>query len=222
MHRTYLAEYIIYFFLLLFFYLLGADVISFDGHGIISYRFRSKKMKIIKDVISLKFRTTAGEGVLLHGEGQQGDYISLELHRAKLQLSSNQYGSIQGHTSVTSGSLLDDDHWHSVVIERYRRNVNFTLDHHTQQFRTNGEFDNLDLDYEISFGGLPVSTKPSLGGKENFVGCMEGITYNGDNITNLVRRKKVDTSTFVRQISSLLNVVCFEQRHLTGLCKPQL
>nr|XP_046264880.1 contactin-associated protein-like 2b [Scatophagus argus] len=177
-----------------------ADVISFDGHGVISYRLRSKKMKIVKDVISLKFRTTAGDGVLLHGEGQQGDYISLELHRARLQLSinlgSNQYGSIQGHTSVTSGSLLDDDHWHSVVIERYRRNVNFTLDHHTQQFRTNGEFDHLDLDYEISFGGLPLSVKPSSGGRENFVGCMEGITYNGDNITNLVRRKKVDTSSF--------------------------
>lgn len=62
---------------------------------------------------------------------------------------SNQYGSIQGHTSVTSGSLLDDDHWHSVVIERYKRNVNFTLDHHTQKFRTNGEFDHLDLDYEV-------------------------------------------------------------------------
>ncbi|KAM7378664.1 hypothetical protein PAMP_004273 [Pampus punctatissimus] len=177
-----------------------ADVISFDGHGIISYRLRSKKMKIVKDVISLKFRTTAGNGVLLHGEGQQGDYISLELRRARLQLSinlgSNQYGSIQGHTSVTSGSLLDDDHWHSVVIERYRRNVNFTLDHHIQQFRTNGEFDHLDLDYEISFGGLPVSAKPSFGGRENFVGCMEGIIYNGDNITNLVRRNKVDTSSF--------------------------
>ncbi|KAA8587589.1 hypothetical protein FQN60_016451 [Etheostoma spectabile] len=201
-----------------------ADVISFDGHGVIPYRFRSKKIKIAKDVISLKFRTTAADGVLLHGEGQQGDYISLELSRARLQLSlnlgSNQYGSIQGHTSVTSGSLLDDDHWHSVVIERYRRNVNFTLDHHTQQFRTNGEFDHLDLDYEvkapslssifiisaschdpgtllpISFGGLPVSAKPSSGGKDNFVGCMEGITYNGDNITNLVRRKKVDTSSF--------------------------
>lgn len=62
---------------------------------------------------------------------------------------SNQYGSILGHTSVTSGSLLDDNHWHSVVIERYRRNVNFTLDRHTQHFRTNGEFDHLDLDYEV-------------------------------------------------------------------------
>lgn len=173
-------------FILLLLHLSGADVIGFDGHGVISYRFRSKKLKIVKDVISLKFRTTAGNGVLLHGEGQQGDYISLELHRARLLLSinlgspvflvfvsecvllnwtllttdfmndlicvcpgSNQNGSIQGHTAVTSGSLLDDDHWHSVVIERYRRNVNFTLDHHTQQFRTNGEFDHLDLDYEV-------------------------------------------------------------------------
>lgn len=63
---------------------------------------------------------------------------------------SNQYGSIQGHTAVSSGSLLDDDHWHSVVVERYRRNVNFTLDQHTHSFRTNGEFDHLDLDYEVS------------------------------------------------------------------------
>lgn len=60
------------------------------------------------------------------------------------------YGSSLGHTSVTTGSLLDDNHWHSVVIERYRRNVNFTLDRHTQHFRTNGEFDHLDLDYEVS------------------------------------------------------------------------
>uniref|UniRef100_A0A8C1NEX1 Contactin associated protein like 2b n=1 Tax=Cyprinus carpio TaxID=7962 RepID=A0A8C1NEX1_CYPCA len=177
-----------------------ADVISFDGQGVISYRFRQKKMKILKDVISLKFKTTKGDGILLHGEGQQGDYITLELQQAKLllqiNLGSNQYGSIQGHTSVSSGSLLDDDHWHSVLIERYRRSVNFTLDQHTQSFRTNGEFDNLDLDNEITFGGMPVSAKPSSGGRENYIGCMEAIHYNGDNITNLVRRRKVDTSSF--------------------------
>lgn len=54
---------------------------------------------------------------------------------------------------------------------------------------------------QISFGGLPVSAKPNSGGRDNFVGCMEGITYNGENITNLVRRKKVDTSSFVRKLS---------------------
>uniref|UniRef100_A0A8D3BRY1 Contactin associated protein 2 n=1 Tax=Scophthalmus maximus TaxID=52904 RepID=A0A8D3BRY1_SCOMX len=174
-----------------------ADVINFDGQGVISYRFKMKKMKIIKDVIALRFKTSESEGVILHGEGQQGDYITLELHKAKLLLQINLgYGSILGHTSVTTGSLLDDNHWHSVVIERYRRNVNFTLDRHTQHFRTNGEFDHLDLDYELSFGGMPYSGKPVGGGRKNFKGCMESINYNGDNITDLARRKKLDTSSF--------------------------
>ncbi|XP_041670112.1 contactin-associated protein-like 2 [Cheilinus undulatus] len=177
-----------------------ADVINFDGQGVISYRFKVKKMKIIKDVIALRFKTSESDGVILHGEGQQGDYITLELNKAKLllqiNLGSNQYGSILGHTSVTTGSLLDDNHWHSVVLERYRRNVNFTLDGHTQHFRTNGEFDHLDLDYELSFGGMPYSGKPLGGGRKNFKGCMESINYNGDNITDLARRKKLDTSSF--------------------------
>ncbi|XP_068565864.1 contactin-associated protein-like 2a [Cebidichthys violaceus] len=177
-----------------------AGVINFDGQGVISYRFKVKKMKIIKDVIALRFKTSESEGVILHGEGQQGDYITLELRKAKLlmqiNLGSNQYGSILGHTSVTTGSLLDDNHWHSVVIERYRRNVNFTLDRHTQHFRTNGEFDHLDLDYELSFGGMPYSGKPVGAGRKNFKGCMESINYNGDNITDLARRKKLDTSSF--------------------------
>ncbi|KAI7792786.1 putative contactin-associated protein-like 2, partial [Triplophysa rosa] len=177
-----------------------ADVINFDGQGVISYRFKMKKMKILKDVIALKFKTSESEGVILHGEGQQGDYITLELRRGRLliqiNLGSNQYGSILGHTSVTSGSLLDDHHWHSVVIERYRRNVNFTLDQHTQHFRTNGEFDHLDLDYELSFGGMPYSGKPISGARRNFKGCMESINYNGENITDLARRKKLDTSSF--------------------------
>ncbi|XP_072296731.1 contactin-associated protein-like 2 [Eucyclogobius newberryi] len=175
------------------------DVISFDGQSVISYRLRSKKSKFLKDSVALKFRTTAGDGVLLHGEGQQGDYFTLELHRAqlllKINLGSSHYGSIQGHTTVSSGSLLDDDHWHAVRVERFRRNVNFTLDQHTQSFRTNGDFDHLDLDHEITFGGLPASAKPGSG-RDNFVGCMEGMSYNGDNITSLIRRKRVDTSSF--------------------------
>eukprot|EP00064_Thunnus_orientalis_P000727 superscaffoldBa00000040_g728 len=66
-----------------------ADVINFDGQGVISYRFKVKKMKIIKDVIALRFKTSDSEGVILHGEGQQGDYITLELRKAKLLLQIN-------------------------------------------------------------------------------------------------------------------------------------
>lgn len=46
-------------------------------------------MKTLKDVIALKFKTSESEGVILHGEGQQGDYITLELKKAKLVFSLN-------------------------------------------------------------------------------------------------------------------------------------
>lgn len=71
------------------FLISGADVINFDGHVVLPYRFRNKKMKTLKDVIALKFKTTESEGVILHGEGQQGDYITLELKKAKLVFSLN-------------------------------------------------------------------------------------------------------------------------------------
>lgn len=56
-----------------------------------------KKMKIIKDVIALRFKTSESDGVILHGEGQQGDYITLELHKAKLLLQIN-LGGPHEHT----------------------------------------------------------------------------------------------------------------------------
>lgn len=43
-------------------------------------------MSTLKDVISLRFKSHQAEGVLLHGEGQRGDYITLELHRGRLDL----------------------------------------------------------------------------------------------------------------------------------------
>lgn len=45
---------------------------------------------------------------------------------------------------------------------------------------------------------------------------MEGITYNGENITSMVRRKKVDTSSFVRQDSSA--VICVYMFVPVDLC----
>lgn len=56
----------------------------------------------------------------------------------------------------------------------------------------------MSLCLQLSFGGMPYSGKPLGGGRKNFKGCMESINYNGDNITDLARRKKLDTSSFVR------------------------
>lgn len=64
-------------------------------------------MKIIKDVIALRFKTSESDGVILHGEGQQGDYITLELHKAKLLLQINLGGPHEDtHTTEQTRSSL--------------------------------------------------------------------------------------------------------------------
>ncbi|XP_053899211.1 contactin-associated protein-like 5 isoform X2 [Malaclemys terrapin pileata] len=171
-----------------------SDIADFDGRSSLLYRFNQKMMSTFKDVVSLKFKSMQGDGVLFHGEGQRGDYITLELQKGKLSLHIN-LGDAKlrfstSHTSVTLGSLLDDQHWHSVLIERFNKQVNFTVDKHTQHFRTKGDSDHLDIDYELSFGGIPVPGKPGTFLKKNFLGCIENLYYNGVNIIDLAKRRK--------------------------------
>ncbi|XP_035250532.1 contactin-associated protein-like 5 isoform X1 [Anguilla anguilla] len=171
-----------------------SDVADFDGRSSLLYRFNQKSMSTVKDVISLKFKSQQGEGVLVHGEGQWGDYITLELHRGRLALHLNlddaKLRSGSGQVSVTLGSLLDDQHWHSVLIERFGKLVNFTVDKHMQHFRTQGEGDSLEVDYELSFGGIPLPGKPGTFLRKNFRGCIENLYYNGVNIIDLAKRRK--------------------------------
>ncbi|NXW51928.1 CNTP3 protein, partial [Nyctiprogne leucopyga] len=110
-------------------------------------------MNALKDVISLKFKTMKSDGILLHREGQNGDHITLELIKGKLSLLIN-LGDTRTHPSnaqvnITLGSLLDDQHWHSVRVEHFNNHVNFTVDKHTHHFHAKGEFNYLDLDYEV-------------------------------------------------------------------------
>lgn len=88
--RSYLKQLVRYFF---FFpsrlpsrLLSESYVADFDGRSSLLYRFNQKSMSTLKDVISLRFKSHQAEGVLLHGEGQRGDYITLELHRGRLDL----------------------------------------------------------------------------------------------------------------------------------------
>ncbi|GAA6068094.1 contactin-associated protein-like 5 isoform X1, partial [Tachysurus ichikawai] len=66
-----------------------SDVADFDGRSALMYRFNQKSMSTVKDVISLQFKSMGSDGVLVHAEGQRGDYITLELHRGHLALHIN-------------------------------------------------------------------------------------------------------------------------------------
>ncbi|KAF1382919.1 hypothetical protein PFLUV_G00148820 [Perca fluviatilis] len=169
-------------------------VADFDSRSSLLYRFNQKSMSTVKDVISLRFKSHQAEGVLLHGEGQRGDYITLELHRGRLDLYLNLDDSrlrfSSGRVAVTVGSLLDDQQWHSVHMERFNKQVNLTVDSHTQHFQTKGEGHSLEVDYELSFGGIPLPGKPGTFLRKNFHGCMENLYYNGINIIDLAKRRK--------------------------------
>ncbi|KAI5101809.1 contactin-associated protein-like 5 isoform X1, partial [Silurus meridionalis] len=171
-----------------------SDVADFDGHSALLYRFNQKSTSTVKNVISVRFRSRQADGVLLHGEGQRGDYITLELQRGRLALHLNlddaKPQSSARHTSVVMGSLLDDHLWHSVLIERFNKQVNFTVDKDTQHFRTQGQEDSLEVDYELSFGGIPLPGKPGTFLRENFHGCLENLYYNGVNIIDMAKRRK--------------------------------
>ena len=56
-----------------------------------------------------------------------------------------------GATTMRAGSLLDDNQWHDVEIDRMGREVNFTVDRLTITNMTNGDFFQLDLDRYVSF-----------------------------------------------------------------------
>uniref|UniRef100_A0A672V9F4 Contactin associated protein family member 4 n=1 Tax=Strigops habroptila TaxID=2489341 RepID=A0A672V9F4_STRHB len=132
-----------------------SEVVGFDGKSCLIYTFNQKLMSA--HVISLKFKTMQSDGILLHREGQNGDHITLELIKGKLSLLIN-LGDTKTHPSnaqinIKLGSLLDDQQWHSVLIEQFNNQVNFTVDKHTHHFHAKGEFNYLDLDFEgnISF-----------------------------------------------------------------------
>ncbi|XP_061242787.1 contactin-associated protein-like 4 isoform X3 [Bos javanicus] len=170
-----------------------SEVVDLDGKSCLLYRFDQKSLSPIKDVISLKFKTMQSDGILLHREGQNGDHITLELRRGKLFLLINSGDakppSARAPVRLTLGSLLDDQHWHSVLIQRLGTQVNFTVDGHRRRFRAQGKFSSLHLDYEISFGGIPAPGKPVSFPHKHFHGCLENLFYDGVDIIDLAKRQ---------------------------------
>ncbi|XP_036919482.1 contactin-associated protein-like 4 [Sturnira hondurensis] len=171
-----------------------SEVVDLDGRSSLFYRFDQKSPSPMKDIISLKFKTMQSDGVLLHREGQNGDHLTLELRRGKLYLLINSgdaaLPSPHARVSLTLGSLLDDQHWHSVLVQLSGRQVNFTVDEHRHRFHAQGEFNYLELDNEISFGGTSAPGKSVSFPRKNFNGCLENLYYNGMDIIDLAKRQK--------------------------------
>uniref|UniRef100_A0A3P9CRP0 Contactin-associated protein-like 4 n=1 Tax=Maylandia zebra TaxID=106582 RepID=A0A3P9CRP0_9CICH len=113
-----------------------SSVASFDGsRSSLVYRLSVRASWTVMETISLKFKTLKNSGTLLHAEGQQDHSLTLVLEKGKLLLYHLQgvSSSSGGQLLVSLGSLLDDQHWHHVKLERLSTHLNLTVDKNTLQ-----------------------------------------------------------------------------------------
>ncbi|XP_041849072.1 contactin-associated protein-like 4 isoform X2 [Melanotaenia boesemani] len=162
-----------------------SDVVSFtsSSSGLV-YRPSPGARRTSKEVISLKFKTLRNSGTLLHAEGLEELCISVELDRGKLLLllSRGSASSSKRQLLASLGSLLDDQHWHHVVLEHKNSHFNLTVDKHTERVQIPAEFNHWGIK-QLSVGGAqkPVSAE------KNFYGCLENLLYNGLNLIETAR-----------------------------------
>jgi len=85
----------------------------------------------------------------MYSRGTQGDYIALQLRDNRMLLNIDLGSGIM--TSLSVGSLLDDNLWHDVLISRNRKDIWFSVDRVYVKGRIKGEFHRLDLNREVIF-----------------------------------------------------------------------
>ncbi|XP_059395977.1 contactin-associated protein-like 4 isoform X1 [Carassius carassius] len=152
-----------------------SDVVSFDGSASLLFSPDPSISLVDRDVLSMNFKTLLNSGMLVHMEKHSGHSLTLELFRGKLLL---QLRKGQGLWPLVSiGSLLDDQHWHHVSVERVRGLVNFTVDKNTQKFQLPESWSHSEIN-EISFGGTSADGLQKSHSRTNFHGCLENVLYN--------------------------------------------
>lgn len=153
-------------------------MLQYNGDDSVVYMYPEKRSRTLSDHIAINFKTLEQDGLLLHSEGIQGDLFTLELKKGRLYLhiglgtgaswihvvfyvrryltivtlcalGSSVVHKVNGRTTLTAGSLLDNLHWHYVTIKRYGRQVNLTVDSQTVTGYCNGDFTHLDLDKQV-------------------------------------------------------------------------
>lgn len=98
--------------------------------------------------IRFRFKTSYENGVILYSRGTQGDLIALELKNNKMVLNIDLGSGLM--TSLSVGSLLDNNFWHDVLISRNKRDIIFSVDRVIVNARIKGEFNRLNLDRGVS------------------------------------------------------------------------
>uniref|UniRef100_A0A3B3XLB8 Contactin associated protein like 3 n=1 Tax=Poecilia mexicana TaxID=48701 RepID=A0A3B3XLB8_9TELE len=161
-----------------------SEVAGFDGKSSLVYRLSARMSWTARESISLKFKTLRNSGTLLHAKGQRDQSLNLALERGKLLSGSG------GKLLVSLGSLLDDQHWHHVKLERLGSHLNLTVDKNTQQVLVPAEL-----------------SRWHIHTVRNFHGCLENLLYNELNLIKLAKQRSPQVTALVSQFNISL-ILC--------------
>uniref|UniRef100_A0A3Q0RWD8 Contactin associated protein like 3 n=1 Tax=Amphilophus citrinellus TaxID=61819 RepID=A0A3Q0RWD8_AMPCI len=164
-----------------------SSVASFDGSSSLVYRLSVRASWTVMETISLKFKTLKNSGTLLHAEGQRDHSLTLVLEKGKLLLYHQQGTNHHSSLLVSLGSLLDDQHWHHVKLERLSTHLNLTVDKNTQQVHTPAELSHWHI-HTLTVAAVQSHglQKPILSNR-NFHGCLENLLYSDINLIDLAK-----------------------------------
>lgn len=123
-----------------------SHVVSFNGSALIRWDLR-EPLETERHSMRFRFKTNVADGVMMYSRGTQGDFFALQMRDNRMLLNIDLGSGIV--TSMSVGSLLDDNTWHDVVIARNRRDLIFSVDRVLIRGRIKGEFHRLDLNRAV-------------------------------------------------------------------------
>lgn len=127
---------------------LVSDVLHFNGTSLARLDLLRDPIAAAYESIRFRFKTAYANGVVLYSRGTQGDYIALQLKDNRMVLNIDLGSGLM--TTLSVGSLLDDNVWHDVVVSRNRLDIIFSVDRVIVRGRIKGEFSRLNLNRAVS------------------------------------------------------------------------
>lgn len=161
-----------------------SNVVSFNGSSLIQWDLLHNPLNTIQHSLRFRFKTNNADGILMYSRGSQGDFFALQVQDNKMLLNIDLGSGIM--TSLSVGSLLDDNTWHDVIFSRNRKAIDFSVDRVFINGRIKGEFYRLDLNRAFYIGGVP-NKQEGLVVNQNFTGCIDNLFFN---YTNMIQELK--------------------------------
>uniref|UniRef100_A0A8W8NFG0 Neurexin-4 n=2 Tax=Magallana gigas TaxID=29159 RepID=A0A8W8NFG0_MAGGI len=156
--------------------------------------------------IWFQFKTTAFDGIMVHQSGKP-DFVKIAIANGNTVQFSYDVGNGAQVIEYRSTNALNDDQWHTVHVEKNRKEAWLRVDNFPAQTSQEGigeKTRTLDLQGYLFIGA-------SVEDRNGYVGCMRGLRINGvlQDLRGLVHREEVTYGVSEGCVGKCANQMCF-------------